>query len=495
MPTTSTHGPWGSPRSTDWTTPLAASRSRSDGVAPSTDCTACNRTRPETSTGSSLDRMRDGGRRHADAAAAHRAPGGRGAHHRGDGPADRRGDGWRPSLAGRRCLERSPAAAGGLPTVLDELDLDRRGAAPLDRGRSTASCTPMCSPASVDPLAVLRTTPRAAVGRRGRSCARCRTSSTTAWRGTHPGGLPVHPGDAARSLLPAAVHLRQRHAVAPRRGLRARHRRADRGRQGRGDVHRRGAVVRAPGRGRGRRRARPADREIGRAAARCSPTSARPWRSRSRSWPVSTTTRNSAPTWPARRASRGDSPHELLVFRGCATAAEGLNAGIEQAAARLRRARAPGRVPARGLAGPHGGSSGVRRSATVVPSASAASSACSTGASPSTPSVGSCTVTGCSRTAACLRTWTASTSCSWWCRGPHRCGSTARWVGTCTAPISRCRPSERGLRVVVVDAPCHHNSLTGRVPSKYREQRAGPGAQVGDAPARSTPTCRRSARG
>jgi len=25
------------------------------------------------------------------------------------------------------------------------------------------------------------------------------------------------------------------------------------------------------------------------------------------------------------------------------------------------------------------------------------------------------------------------------------------------------------LRVVVVDAPCHHNSLTGRVPSKYRD--------------------------
>jgi hypothetical protein len=28
---------------------------------------------------------------------------------------------------------------------------------------------------------------------------------------------------------------------------------------------------------------------------------------------------------------------------------------------------------------------------------------------------------------------------------------------------------ERGLRVVVLDAPCHHNSLTGRVPWKYRE--------------------------
>ena len=27
----------------------------------------------------------------------------------------------------------------------------------------------------------------------------------------------------------------------------------------------------------------------------------------------------------------------------------------------------------------------------------------------------------------------------------------------------------RDLRVVVLDAPCHHNSLTGRVPSKYRE--------------------------
>jgi hypothetical protein len=28
---------------------------------------------------------------------------------------------------------------------------------------------------------------------------------------------------------------------------------------------------------------------------------------------------------------------------------------------------------------------------------------------------------------------------------------------------------EKGLLVVVVDAPCHHNSLTGRVPWKYRE--------------------------
>jgi len=29
--------------------------------------------------------------------------------------------------------------------------------------------------------------------------------------------------------------------------------------------------------------------------------------------------------------------------------------------------------------------------------------------------------------------------------------------------------SARGLRVVVLDAPCHHNSLTGRVPWKYRD--------------------------
>ena len=53
---------------------------------------------------------------------------------------------------------------------------------------------------------------------------------------------------------------------------------------------------------------------------------------------------------------------------------------------------------------------------------------------------------------------------------------------------------QRALRVVVLDALCHHNSLTGRVPWKYRESERVL-ARSGRTSSRSTPTCRRSAPG
>ncbi len=58
----------------------------------------------------------------------------------------------------------------------------------------------------------------------------------------------------------------------------------------------------------------------------------------------------------------------------------------------------------------------------------------------------------------------------------------ARWGGTSTAPISRCRPHELGLRVVVRRRALPPQFADGPGPVEVPRERARPGPQVGEAP-------------
>ncbi len=161
-------------------------------------------------------------------------------------------------------------------------------------------------------------------------------------------------------------------------------------------------------------------------------------------------------------------PISCLSFAAAASAAEGLNAGIEQAEHEFvvlvhQDVYLPEGWPARMVA------QWRRAERQGAPSASGASSACWIAGSPSMPSAMSCTVTACSRTEACPPMSMASTNCSWCCRDRPLCESTRHWVGTCTGRTSPCRPSSTISVWSSLDAPCHHNSLTGRVPWRYRE--------------------------
>lgn len=165
---------------------------------------------------------------------------------------------------------------------------------------------------------------------------------------------------------------------------------------------------------------------------------------------------------------RGDTQHELLVFRNCATAAEGLNAGIEQARHELvvlvhQDVYLPDRWPARltaqwHLAQSQGGSVGIAGVFGVldrrVPF----------------DAIGRvvhrdrllshrnlpCDVDGLDELLMVVPRDT-----------PLRVDPELGWhlYGTDLA----LQAQDRNLRVVVVDSLCHHNSLTGRVPWKYRE--------------------------
>ena len=165
---------------------------------------------------------------------------------------------------------------------------------------------------------------------------------------------------------------------------------------------------------------------------------------------------------------RGDSRHELLVFRGCANAAEGLNAGIEQAQNELvvlvhQDVYLPEGWPARMVAqwrlaeeggGPVGiaGVFGVldrRVPFDAIGRVVHRDRLLSHRALPAD-------VDGLDELLMVVPRGT-----------PLRVDGDLGWhlYGTDLALQAR----QKGLRVVVVDAPCHHNSLTGRVPWKYRE--------------------------
>ena len=165
---------------------------------------------------------------------------------------------------------------------------------------------------------------------------------------------------------------------------------------------------------------------------------------------------------------RDRSPHELLVFRGCATAAEGLNAGIEQARNEFvvlvhQDVYIPAGWPARMVAqwrlaerggGPIGigGVFGVldrRVPFDAIGRVVHRDRLLEHRALPAD-------VNGLDEL---LMVVPAGT--------PLRVDAELGWhlYGTDLA----LQADERRLRVIVFDALCHHNSLTGRVPWKYRE--------------------------
>ena len=165
---------------------------------------------------------------------------------------------------------------------------------------------------------------------------------------------------------------------------------------------------------------------------------------------------------------RGAGPHELLVFRGCASAAEGLNAGIEQAKNELvvlvhQDVYLPEGWPARmvaqwRLARQRGGPVGIggvfgvldrRVPFDAIGRVVHRDRLLSHRDLPSD-------VDGLDELLMVVPSDT-----------PLRVDPALGWhlYGTDLA----LQAQERDLRVVVVDAPCHHNSLTGRVPSKYRD--------------------------
>jgi hypothetical protein len=165
---------------------------------------------------------------------------------------------------------------------------------------------------------------------------------------------------------------------------------------------------------------------------------------------------------------QGDSPHELLVMRGCASAAEGLNAGIEQAQHEFvvlvhQDVYLPLGWPARLVAqwrtaerqgGPIGiaGVFGVLDRRVPFDAIGRVVHRDRLLAHRSLPA----DVNGLDELLMVVPRRTAL-----------RVDGDLGWhlYGTDLS----LQAQERGLRVVVVDAPCHHNSLTGRVPWKYRE--------------------------
>lgn len=162
------------------------------------------------------------------------------------------------------------------------------------------------------------------------------------------------------------------------------------------------------------------------------------------------------------------SPHELLVFRGCASAAEGLNAGIEQARNEFvvlvhQDVYIPSRWPARMVAqwrlaeragGPIGigGVFGVLDRRVPFDAIGRVVHRDRLLEHRSLPA----DVNGLDELLMVVPRGT-----------PLRVDAELGWhlYGTDLA----LQAQERALRVVVFDAPCHHNSLTGRVPWKYRE--------------------------
>jgi hypothetical protein len=162
------------------------------------------------------------------------------------------------------------------------------------------------------------------------------------------------------------------------------------------------------------------------------------------------------------------SPHELLVFRGCASAAEGLNAGIEQARNELvvllhQDVYIPARWPARMVAqwrlaerrgGPMGigGVFGVLDRRVPFDAIGRVVHRDRLLEHRTLPA----DVNGLDELLMVVPRGT-----------PLRVDAELGWhlYGTDLA----LQAQERELRVVVFDAPCHHNSLTGRVPWKYRE--------------------------
>jgi len=165
---------------------------------------------------------------------------------------------------------------------------------------------------------------------------------------------------------------------------------------------------------------------------------------------------------------RGDTPHELLVFRNCSNAAEGLNAGIEQARHELvvlvhQDVYLPEGWPARltaqwHLAQSQGGTVGIagvfgvldrRVPFDAIGRVVHRDRLLSHRDLPSD-------VDGLDELLMVVPRDT-----------PLRVDAELGWhlYGTDLA----LQAQDRNLRVVVVDALCHHNSLTGRVPWKYRE--------------------------
>lgn len=165
---------------------------------------------------------------------------------------------------------------------------------------------------------------------------------------------------------------------------------------------------------------------------------------------------------------QGASPHELLVFRGCATAAQGLNAGLEQAQHDLvvlvhQDVYLPEGWPARMVAqwrlaeqrgGPIGiaGVFGVLDRRVPFDAIGRVVHRDRLLMHRSLPA----DVDGLDELLMVVPRGT-----------PLRVDAELGWhlYGTDLA----LQAHERDLRVVVLDAPCHHNSLTGRVPWKYRE--------------------------
>ena len=165
---------------------------------------------------------------------------------------------------------------------------------------------------------------------------------------------------------------------------------------------------------------------------------------------------------------RDPSPHELLVFRGCANAAEGLNAGIEQARHEIvvlvhQDVYLPEGWPARlvaqwRLAEQQGGPLGVAGVFGVLDRGvpfDAIGRVVHRDRLLSHRSLPA-DVDGLDELLMVLPRDT-----------PLRVDGDLGWhlYGTDLA----LQAQQKGLRVVVVDAPCHHNSLTGRVPWQYRE--------------------------
>jgi len=165
---------------------------------------------------------------------------------------------------------------------------------------------------------------------------------------------------------------------------------------------------------------------------------------------------------------RAAGPHELLVFRGCATAAEGLNAGIERAQHELvvlvhQDVYLPEGWPARlvsqwrlaeGKGGPIGvgGVFGVLDRRVPFDAIGHVVHRDRLLSHRSLPA----DVDGLDELLMVVPRGT-----------PLRVDADLGWhlYGTDLA----LQAQERGLRSVVVDALCHHNSLTGRVPWRYRE--------------------------
>ena len=165
---------------------------------------------------------------------------------------------------------------------------------------------------------------------------------------------------------------------------------------------------------------------------------------------------------------RDPGPHELLVFRDCASAAEGLNAGIDQARNELvvlvhQDVYVPAGWPARlgaqwRLAQAQGGPVGIagvfgvldrRVPFDAIGRVVHRDRLLSHRSLPAD-------VDGLDELLMVVPRDT-----------PLRVDATLGWhlYGTDLA----LQAQQRDLRVVVLDAPCHHNSLTGRVPWKYRE--------------------------